>query len=49
MKDVLLEGGTVGKVASAEIGKTVTVTLHDENGVENQVTGKVEEILTDYE
>lgn len=43
---VLLEGGTVGKTATAaEIGDTVTVKLHDENGMPIEVTGKLVEVL----
>jgi hypothetical protein len=43
--NVLLTDGTVGKVEMAEVGDTVTVTLHDENGMPTEVTGVVEEIL----
>ncbi len=42
---VLLTGGTVGKVDQATPGETVTVELHDENGLPLEVTGEVEEIL----
>ena len=46
---VLLDDGTLGKVESADIGDIVTVTLQDENGGPIEATGKVEEILEDYE
>lgn len=44
---VLLKDGTVGKVDHAEIGDTVTVKFHDENGMPIEVTGIVEDILED--
>lgn len=44
---VLLKDGTVGKVDYAEIGDTVDVTLHDENGIPIEVHGIVEDILED--
>jgi hypothetical protein len=43
--NVLLTDGTVGTVEAAEVGETVTVSLHDENGMPIEVTGTVEEIL----
>jgi len=42
---VLLKDGTVGTVYTAEVGDTVTVSLHDENGMPIRVTGVVEAIL----
>jgi hypothetical protein len=43
---VLIEGDTVGTVNSVpEIGDTVTVDLHDENGNGITRTGQVVEIL----
>lgn len=50
MITVLLKSGTVGKVGDAcEIGDTVTVSLHDENGTQIEVSGIVEDILEDDE
>lgn len=46
MKTVLLTTGTVGKTSdTVDVGDTVTVTLHDENGVPATETGEVAEIL----
>lgn len=47
MKTVLLQDQTVGTVEDdgVEIGDTVTVSLHDENGVAIDVDGVVDEIL----
>lgn len=42
---VLLKDGTVGTVYTAEIGDTVTVSLHDENGCQIKVQGVVVAIL----
>ena len=47
MKKVQLNNGTIGVTASAEIGETVTVLLHDEDGMPFEVTGEVVEILTE--
>lgn len=50
MRTVLLKDGTVGKVDDAcEIGDTVNVSLHDENGMRIEVSGIVEDILEDDE
>jgi hypothetical protein len=48
MKTVLLNDQTVGTTdqQDVEIGDTVVVDLHDENGMPIQVEGIVEEILT---
>lgn len=47
MKDILLEGGTVGTIeGSVNIGDIVTVKLFDENGNIIEATGTVKEILT---
>lgn len=45
VKTVRLEDDTVGKVESGEVGDTVDVSLHDENGMPITVTGCIEEIL----
>ena len=48
MKTVLLNDQTVGTTdQDAEIGDTVVVDLHDENGMPIQVEGVIEEILTE--
>ena len=47
MKKVQLNSGTIGVTASAEIGETVTVLLHNEDGMPFEQTGKVVEILTE--
>ncbi|MGZ5030848.1 MAG: hypothetical protein ACXV8I_09655 [Methylobacter sp.] len=48
MKTVLLSDQTVGTTdQDVEIGDTVLVDLHDENGMPIQVEGAVEEILTE--
>lgn len=44
---VLLNDGTVGQVDQAQVGDSVTVSLHDENGMPIQVSGVVTEILED--
>ena len=45
---VLLNNQTVGTTdQDVEIGDTVVVDLHDENGMPIQVEGIVEEILTE--
>ena len=49
MKKVLLSNGTIGVTASAEIGETVTVLLHDEDGMPFEVTGEVVEIIIENE
>lgn len=38
---------TTGKVSMAEVGQTVTVDLHNENGMPIKATGEVIEILED--
>lgn len=43
--NVLLESNTVGYVENANIGETVTVTFHDENGMTQNEIGVVVEIL----
>jgi hypothetical protein len=46
MQTVLLTSGTVGTTqGSADIGDTVTIELHDENGMPIRETGEVAEIL----
>ncbi len=46
MQTVLLTSGTVGTIqGSADIGDTVTIELHDENGMPIRETGEVAEIL----
>lgn len=46
MSTVLLTSGTVGTTSTeAEVGHTVTVTLHDENGLPVTETGEVAEVL----
>lgn len=46
MKTVILSDQTVGTTEQdVEIGDTVIVDLHDENGMHIQVEGIVEEIL----
>nr|WP_172624045.1 hypothetical protein [Rhodanobacter glycinis] len=46
MSTVLLTSGTVGTTSeTAEVGQTVTVKLHDENGMPISETGEVAEIL----
>ena len=46
MTTVLLTSGTVGTTSeTAEVGQTVTVKLHDENGSSISETGEVAEIL----
>ena len=48
MTTLLLENDTIGTTETKnpiKIGSTVTVTLHDENGLLIEVTGKVVEIL----
>lgn len=46
MTTVLLTSGTVGTTSeTAEVGQTVTVKLHDENGGSISETGEVAEIL----
>lgn len=43
---VILETGTIGAVnGEAEIGETVTVLAHDENGATRKETGVVAEVL----
>lgn len=46
---VYLQSGTVGEVISTEAeikeGQTVTVSLHDENGILIKETGVIKEIL----
>lgn len=42
---VRLENDTVGTVENADIGQIVTVSLHDENGMPIEATGKVVEIF----
>ena len=44
---VLLNDGTAGQVDQAQVGDSVTVSLHDENGMPIQVSGVVAEILED--
>jgi len=46
---VALAGDTVGTVTAAAVcvGDTVTVKLHDENGMPIQVTSEVVEILAE--
>ena len=46
MNTILLQDGTVGTTDyDCEIGDTITVSLHDENGNNIEVTGIVEEII----
>lgn len=48
MKTVLLEDFTIGTTdQDAEIGDTVVVDLHDENGMPIQVEGVIEDILVE--
>ena len=44
---LLLQDGTIGALWNgiAEVGETVTVSLHDENGNEIKKTGIVEAVL----
>ena len=46
---VLLESGTIGRLVSYDFEyeetDTVTVSFHDENGIEKKETGKILEIL----
>lgn len=46
MSTVLLSSGTVGTTAvNASVGDTVTVELHDENGMPINDSGEVVEVL----
>ena len=46
MNTILLASGTVGTVTSeVAVGDTVTVKLHDENGMPIEETGVVVEVL----
>ena len=46
MSTVILTSGTIGTTSDvAEVGDTVTVTLHDENGMPITETGEVAEVL----
>lgn len=46
MSTVLLTSGTVGTTSTeAEVGQTVTIALHNENGLPITETGKVAEVL----
>jgi len=48
MKTVLLNDQTVGTTdQDVEVGDTVVVDLHDDNGMPIQVEGVVDEILTE--
>jgi hypothetical protein len=48
MKTVLLEDFTIDTTdQDAEIGDTVVVDLHDENGLPIQVEGVIEDILVE--
>lgn len=48
MKTVLLEDFTIGTTdQDVEIGDTVVVDLHDENGLPIQVEGVIEDILVE--
>lgn len=50
MKTILLEDGTVGKTdEDVNVGDTVTVSLHDENGMPIEATGVVKDILVEDE
>jgi hypothetical protein len=44
---VRLSDGTCGEIDTAKVGQTVTVSLHNENGLPIESTGIVEEILED--
>jgi len=48
MKTILLQSQSVGSTdQDVDVGDTVEITLHDENGLELTETGVVEEILLD--
>ena len=47
MKVVLLKDWTVGDVENGIIGDNVTVQFLDENGLQVEKTGVIEEILID--